>query len=227
MDEERAAAERKRAQEESERAAEESRRSTDEQGSVERKAEAERLARERAQRPDSWKKRAATAAQDAGAIWSFGETQDRVADERTLRSQTVFGGPQQAARLAVEVTFECTISGRDRRLVAHARGFDHGSGVRVAFKGDGESTFGVRTRFMLDDNVPQGGLLFRERQEDTASILEIPMNAGNVSNNAPRGALWLRHYVVLVEFPLVNGTVTATIAPHADNLRRVLEACAQ
>jgi hypothetical protein len=227
--EERRAAERRRAQEESERAAEESRRSSEEQGVVERRAEAERLSRERAQRPDSWRQRAARAAKEAGAIWSFGETQDRVADERTLRSQTIFADGQngEKGRLAIEVTFECAISGRDRRLSAQARGFDRNSGVRVAFRGDGEGTFGVRTRFMLDDNVPQSGLLFRERQEDTASILEIPMAAGNLSNNAPRGAIWLRHYAVIVEFPLVNGTVTATIAPHADNIRRVLEACAQ
>jgi hypothetical protein len=227
--EERRAAERRRAQEESERAAEESRRSSEEQGAVERRAEAERLSRERAQRPDSWRQRAARAAKEAAAIWSFGETQDRVADERTLRSQTIFADGQngEKGRLAIEVTFECAISGRDRRLSAQARGFDRNSGVRVAFRGDGEGTFGVRTRFMLDDNVPQSGLLFRERQEDTASILEIPMAAGNLSNNAPRGAIWLRHYAVIVEFPLVNGTVTATIAPHADNIRRVLEACAQ
>jgi hypothetical protein len=227
--EERIAPEQKRKQEESERAAEQSRQRADEQGATERRAESERLARERAQRPESWRQRAATAAKDSGAIWSFGETVDRVADERTLRSQTVFGAQQQAGekRLAIEVSFECTISGRDRRLVANARGFDRNSGVRVAFRSDGEGTFGVRTRFMLDDNVPQGGLLFRERQEDTASILELPMAIGNLSNNAPRGAIWLRHYMVMVEFPLVAGTVTATIAPQADNLRRVLEACAQ
>ncbi len=213
---------------EAERAAEEGRRAVDE-GDAAQSAEAARLARERAARPESWHRLAAAAARSAGAIWSFSESHDRVADERTLRSQTIFGNGERGGngRLAVEVTFECTIAGRDRRLRALARGFDRKSGSGVAFRAEGEGTFGVRTRFTLDDQPPQDGLLFRERQDDTASILELPMISADLGKKAPRAGIWLRHYAAAVEFNLASGTVAATITPYADNLRRVLEACAQ
>ena len=226
---ERKAAEEKARRSDAERAAQEGRKDTDERASAERKAEAERLARERKARPESWYLLAADAAKAAGAIWSLSETQDRVAEERTLRTQTIFGGAEHdaAGRLAVEVTFECTIIAGERRLRAVARGFDRKSGTGVAFKTEGEGTFGVRTRVRLDDRPPQDGFLFRERQDDTASILEIPMTSADLGTKTPRGGIWLRHYAAAVEFNLVSGTVAATIAPYADNLRRVLEACAE
>ena len=226
---ERKAAEEKARRSDAERAAQEGRKDTDERARAERKAEAERLARERKARPESWYLLAADAAKAAGAIWSLSETQDRVAEERTLRTQTIFGGAEHdaAGRLAVEVTFECTIIAGERRLRAVARGFDRKSGTGVAFKTEGEGTFGVRTRVRLDDRPPQDGFLFRERQDDTASILEIPMTSADLGTKTPRGGIWLRHYAAAVEFNLVSGTVAATIAPYADNLRRVLEACAE
>src|SRR5581483_200802 len=198
-------------------------------GDAARRSEAQRLSKERTERPENWHKLAAEAAKTAGAIWSLAETQDRVAEERVLRSQTVFGGPDHGgdSQLAVEVTFECTIIGRDRRLRATARGFDRKSGAGVAFRTEGEGTFGVRTRFRLDDQPAQDGLLFRERRDDTASILEVPMTASDVGKDAPRAGVWLRHYVAALEFDLVAGKVSATIAPYADNLRKVLEACAE
>ena len=214
----------RRRSEEADRAREEGRKTEDDRDAAERKAEGQRLSRERAARPESWHRLAADAAKTAGAIWSFAETQDRVAEERTLRTQTIFGG---AERLAVEVTFECTILGRERRLRAVARGFDRKSGTSVAFRTEGEGAFGVRTRFRLDDQAPQDGFLFRERQDDMASILEIPMTSVDLGKKAPRASIWLRHYVAAVDFNLVSGTVAATITPYAENLRRVLEACAE
>ncbi len=214
-----------------ERAAEEGRRS-DDRAAAERKAEALRLSRIRAERPESWYRQAAEAAKAAGAIWSFSETHDRVAEERLLRTQTIFGGADRdgaggAERVAVEVTFECTIMGRERRLRALARGFDRKSGAGVAFRTESEGAFGVRTRFRLDDQPAQDGLLFRERQDDTASILELPMTSADLGRNAPRAGIWLRHYAAAVEFNLVAGTVAATITPYAENLLRVLGACAE
>jgi hypothetical protein len=222
-DAERKAAEERTRISETERAAEEGRKGADERAAAERKAEAERLSRARTARPESWYRLAAEAAKTAGAIWSMSDTQDRVAEERTLRTQTIFGGEQ----LAVEVTFECTIIAGERRLRAVARGFDRKSGTALAFRAEGEGTFGVRTRFRLDDQPPQDGLLFRERRDDLASILEIPMTAADLGTKTPRAAIWLRHYAAAVEFNLAAGSVPVTIAPYADNLRRVLEACAQ
>ena len=217
----RAEADRQRAAE-AERAAEEVRKAED-QRAAQRKAEAERSARERAARPAEWYRLAADAAKRSGAIWSFEETQDRVAEERTLRTQTVFGA---ADRLAVEVTFECT-AGRVKRLWATARGFDRRSGAGVAFRTEGEGAFGVRARIRLDDQQAQDGLLFRERQDDMASIVEVPVMASDLDKKTARASVWLRHYVAAIEFNLVTGTVTASITPYADNLRRVLEACAE
>ena len=217
----RAEGERERAAD-AERAAEEARKSEDKRA-AERKAEAERSARERAARPAEWYRVAADAAKRSGAIWSFDETQDRLAEERTLRAQTIFAA---ADRLAVEVTFEC-MAGRVKRLRASARGFDRKSGAGIAFRTEGEGAFGVRTRIRLDDRPPQDGLLFRERQDDTASIVEVPVTEADLDKKTSRASVWLRHYVASVEFHLATGTVTAAITPYADNLRGVLEACAE
>lgn len=191
--------------------------------SAERKSAAERAARERAARPATWRRMAADAARRTGAVWSATETQDRIADERILRSQSVFAG---SGGEAVEVTFECAV-GRERRLRASARGFDRKSGTPVAFRGDGEGGFGVRARVRLDGLPYHSGLLFRERSDDTASIVEVPLAVDDLGKHAPRGSLWLRHYRVTIEFSLATARVTAEITPYADNLLRVLEACAE
>lgn len=163
------------------------------------------------------------------ALWSFTDTQDRIADERLMRAQAIFGAPDGSpgGSLAVEITFDCRAVGRDRRLRAYARGFDRKSLSGVAFRVGGEDSFGVRAQIRLDGQAPQQGLLFREQQDDIASILEIPMSAAERARDVSRAAVWLRHDAVFIEFPLASGTVAATIAPKAANLRRVLEACAQ
>lgn len=221
---ERSEAERKAALERGEterRQAEEARRIEEE---LSRSARPARIPALAAERPDSWYRMAADAATKAGAVWSLNESQDRVAEERTLRTQSVFSGTD---RVAVEVTFECTITGRERRLRASARGFDRSAGTSVAFRTEGEGTFGVRTRLRLDDRLPQDSLLFRDRQDDIASILEVPLTQNDLGEKTPRGEIWLRHYMAVIEFNLVAGKVTAAIAPYAENLRRVLDACAQ
>jgi hypothetical protein len=85
----------------------------------------------------------------------------------------------------------------------------------------------VRAQIRLDGQAPQSGILFREHQDDIASILEIPMSTAERARDMSRAAVWLRHDSVAIEFPLATGTVAATIAPKEANLRRVLEACAQ
>lgn len=183
----------------------------------------------RAAPPDSGQRAVPNAAPPQAAVWMLSETSVRGADERTLRAQAFFGatGEGQGSRLALEVTFECTIVGRAGRLRAHARGFDRETGAGVAFRTGGEDSFGVRTRFALDGGEPQRGLLFREHQDDIASFLELPISAAERERDAPRAAIWLRHASVSIDFPLTTGTVSATIAPKSGNLRRVLEACAQ
>ena len=228
-------------------AADEARRAAAKRADAERKAAAESRVAERniaaapaappaaappaqAATPDSAQRPAPDAAAPTpGAVWMLSETRVRGADERTLRAQAFFGatGEGQASRVALAVTFECTIVGRDGRLRAHARGFDRETGAGIAFRTGGEDSFGVRTRFALDGAAPRSGLLFREHQDDIASFLELPISAAERERNAPRAAIWLRHAAVTIEFPLAAGTVSATIAPQAGNLRRVLEACAR
>lgn len=227
--------ERKAAEDEARRAeakrADAERKSAEESRAGERKSEAPLAAPppgppERAGSPEGGQRDAAA---PTGAIWMLSETHVRGADERILRAQAFFGatGDSEAARLALEVTFECTVIGRDRRLRAHARGFDRKSAAGVAFRTAGDDAFGVRARFALDGGAPQSGLLFREHQDDTASFLELPISAAERERDAPRAAVWLRYASVTIEFPLAAGTVSATIAPKTGNLRRVLEACAR
>jgi hypothetical protein len=190
-------------------------------------AEAERQAAERARKSEAerkadWLRAATEEAKRAGAIWSLVETQDRVAEERTLRAQAVFADGERAA---IEVAFECTV-GRSRRLRASARGFDRKSGESLAFRAAGEGV-GVPARVSLDHEPPQDGLLFREGGEDTVSILELPVTAADLDEKMPRARVWLRHQAVAFALQLGEARVTAAVTPYADNLRRVLEACAE
>lgn len=182
---------------------------------AERKPEAERLPPE--------------AARPQVTLWSFAETQDRATEERLFRARAIFGAPDGApgGTLAVEIAFECRAVGRDRRLRAYARGFDRKTLAGVAFRAGGEDSFGVRATVRIDGQPPQTGLLFREHQDDIASILELPMTTAERAREISRAAAWLRHDAVAIEFPLATGTVAATIAPKDASLRRVLEACAQ
>jgi hypothetical protein len=165
------------------------------------------------------------AARPQVTLWSFAESQDRATEERLFRARAIFGAPEGV--LAVEITFECRAVGRDRRLRAYARAFDRKTLAGVAFRAGGEDSFGVRAQIRLDGQAPQTGLLFREHQDDIASILEIPMSAAERARDLSRAAVWLRHDAVAIEFPLATGTVAASIAPKDASLRRVLEACAQ
>ncbi|MGH7003595.1 MAG: hypothetical protein ACREIP_06575, partial [Alphaproteobacteria bacterium] len=207
------------AKSEDEGAAERAQRKAD----AERKTEAERTARNRAARSEDWYRSAAEAAAKVGAAWSFIETRDRDTEERRALTQAIFPGSDGAG---IEIQFECAI-GRNRRLKATARGFDRSSGARVPYRSEGEGAFRVKSRIRFDDNLPQDGLLFRDGDDDIVSIVEVPLTPEDVSLKSARAGAWLRHYTVAIEFNLMAGTVNATVAPYAVNLRRVLEACAE
>jgi len=192
------------------------------QAEAERKAEADRAARDRANRDEDWYRRAAEAASGAGASWSGSES-SAAADDRRIIAQAIFAGADGAG---IEIVFECA-QGADRRLRATARGFDRNTGSRVPFRSEGEGAFRVKTRVGLDGKTAEDGFLFRESDDDMVSIVEAPLTSADISIKAARAEAWLRHHTVAIEFRLMAGTVAATVAPYAPNLRKVLEACVQ
>jgi len=171
---------------------------------------------------DEWLRFAIAQSRNSTGAWIFERTRDRISDDVLLRTRAVFSGD---GRTALEIAFECNI-GAGKRLAAHVRAFDERSNSAIALKVEDGRSGVVRGSVTLDEETPQTAFLFPERGERQASIVEIPLAHDDIRKNTPRAEAWLRHYRVVLKIGIGKAEVAAAIYPYADNLRRVLEACA-
>src|SRR5262249_12487786 len=152
--------------------------------------------------------------------WVYQRTRDPVLDDIVLRAQALF--PSDAA---LAITFECRL-GAAKRLAAHLRALDDRTKEPIKIPVEDARASDARGSVYLDEAAPQPAFLFPERGEEQASIVEIPLTSEDNRKNTPRAEAWLRHYRVILKIRTARGEASATIFPYADNLRRVLEACA-
>jgi hypothetical protein len=171
---------------------------------------------------EEWLRYAVAQSRHSTVAWVFERARDRISDDVLLRSRAIFPGD---GRSALEIVFECNI-GAGKRLAAYVRAFDERTNAALQLPVEDGRAGVVRGSVTLDEDAPQTAFLFPERGERQASIVEIPLGHDDIRKNTPRAQAWMRHYRVVLKVRVGKAETAAAIYPYADNLRRVLEACA-